>query len=105
MSDAEFEELKELAARGDEDAVAPLLEIAGEREDANELRLLAESGSTDSMDELVQLATEAGDVDELRQLEAEGTRMPPRCSTSSTRRIRPTTAPDPRSSGCAMHRR
>ena len=72
MSDAEFEELKELAAHGDEDAVAPLLEIAGEREDANELRILAEGGGTNAMDERVQLATEAGDVDELRQLEAEG---------------------------------
>ena len=72
MSAAEFEALPERAAGGDADAGAPLLEIAGEREDANELRVLAESGSTDSMDERVQLATEAGDVDELRQLEADG---------------------------------
>jgi hypothetical protein len=72
MSDAEIHDLQERVARGDEDAVAPLLELANDREDAYELRLLAESGSTNEMDERVQLATEAGDVDGLRQLEAEG---------------------------------
>jgi hypothetical protein len=72
MSDAEIRDLQERIARGDEDAVAPLLEIANEREDAYDLRLLAESGSTDGLDEAVQVATESGDVDELRRLEADG---------------------------------
>ncbi len=92
MSDAEFAYLRERASRGDEDAAAQLVELAGEREDAYELRLLAESGSTDEMDQRVQLATETGDIDELRRLEAAAIEMQPRCWTNSTRRIRPTTA-------------
>src|SRR5687767_13055204 len=74
MSDAELEDLRERAAQGDQDAVAELVELAGERGDAFELRRLAESGSTDAMDELVQLASEKGDVDELRRLAAAGNR-------------------------------
>jgi hypothetical protein len=74
MSDAELEYLRERAARGDDDAAAQLVELAGERGDSYELRRLAESGNTDAMDELVQLAAERGDVDELRHLAAGGNR-------------------------------
>jgi hypothetical protein len=74
MSDAELAYLRERAERGDEDAAAQLVELAGERGDAYELRLLAESGDTDAMDGLVRLATETGDVDELKRLEAGGNR-------------------------------
>jgi hypothetical protein len=72
MSDAELAHLRDRAARGDEDAAAQLVELAGEREDAYELRLVVESGNTDAMDELVRLAAERGDLDELRRLAAVG---------------------------------
>jgi hypothetical protein len=74
MSDAELAALRERASRGDEDAAAQLVELAGERGDSYELRLLAESGNTDAMDELVQLASEQGDLDTLRRLAAGGNR-------------------------------
>ena len=74
MSDAELAYLRERAARGDEDAAAQLVELAGERLDSYELKLLAENGSTDAMDELVQPAAERGDLDELRRLAASGNR-------------------------------
>ena len=74
VSDAELEDLRERAARGDDDATAQLVELSGERGDADELRRLAEGGSTDAIDELVQLAADRGDVDELRRLAAGGNR-------------------------------
>ncbi len=74
MSDAELAYLREQAARGDDDAAAELVELAGERADAYELQLIAESGSTDAMEQRVQRATETGDLDELRRLAAGGNR-------------------------------
>ena len=74
MSDAELAYLRERAARGDEDAAARLVELAGERSDSYELRLIAESGDTDAMDEQVQLATGTGDLGEVRRLAASGDR-------------------------------
>ena len=72
MSDAELAYLRERAARGDEDAAAQLVELAGERLDSYELKLLAEGGSTDAMDESVQRAAEKGDIDETWRLAAAG---------------------------------
>ncbi len=74
MSDAELAFLRERAARGDEEAAAQLVELAGERGDSYELQRLAESGSTDAMDERVQAATEKGDLEGVRLLAASGNR-------------------------------
>jgi hypothetical protein len=55
-------------------AVDQLVELAGERGDADELRRLAAGGSSDAVDQLVELASERGDVAELRRLAAAGSR-------------------------------
>lgn len=70
----ELSHLRERAARGDPDAVAELIQLAGEQGDLDELRRLAGAGHRDAADELVQLAGERGDLDELRRLAAAGNR-------------------------------
>ena len=60
--------------RRDLDAVAQLVELAGERGDMDELRRLAAGGNTDAVDLLVELADEREDLDELRRLAASGNR-------------------------------
>lgn len=71
-SDAELADLRERASRGDEDATARLVELAGERSDAYDLQLIAETGGADGMDAQVRLATERGDLAELERLAAAG---------------------------------
>ena len=60
MGEDELAELRALAADGDGDAVAQLVELAGERGDLDELRSLAADGSTDAVDVLVEIAWRAG---------------------------------------------
>jgi hypothetical protein len=74
MADSDLSDLRELAARGDNDAVDQLVELAGERGDMDDLRLLAGNDSRDAADQLVELATERGDLTELRRLAAGGNR-------------------------------
>ena len=72
MTDEELVELRAQAADGDLNAVAQLVELAGERGDLDELRRLAADGNTDAVDLLVELAGEREDLDELRRLAASG---------------------------------
>ena len=74
MSDAELEDLRERAERGDEEAAARLVELAGDRADSYELRLLAQSGRTAALSERVQLAAQRGDIVEIQRLAASGDR-------------------------------
>ena len=74
MSEDELTELRALAAAGDSDAVAQLVELAGERGDLDELRRLAAEGSKDAVDVLVEVAGEQGNVEELRRLAEQGNR-------------------------------
>ena len=67
-----FRILRERAARGDNDAIGELIELAAEREDFEELRQLADGGSRDAEDQLVELAAEKEDLDELRRLASAG---------------------------------
>jgi hypothetical protein len=72
VTDEDLAMLRLQAAAGDQDAVAQLVELAGERGDLDELRRLAAGGNTDAADILVELAGERGDLDELRRLVASG---------------------------------
>ena len=72
MSDSNLSALRERAARGDNDAVGELIELAAEREDFDELRRLADGGSKDAEDQLVELAAEKEDLEELRRLASAG---------------------------------
>jgi hypothetical protein len=72
VTDEDLATLRLQAAAGDQDAVAQLVELAGERGDLDELRRLAAGGNTDAADILVELAGERGDLDELRRLAASG---------------------------------
>ncbi len=74
MTDKEPVDLRAQAASGDLDAVAQLVELAGERGDLDELRRLAAAGSSDAVDILVELAGEREDLGELRRLAAAGSR-------------------------------
>jgi hypothetical protein len=74
MSEDELTELRAQAAEGDADAVAQLVELAGERGDLDELRRLAAAGSADAVDVLVEVAGEQGNVAELRRLAELGNR-------------------------------
>jgi hypothetical protein len=74
VGEDELDELRVLAAGGDEDAVAQLVELAGERGDLDELRRLAAAGSADAVDVLVEVAGEQGDIGELRRLAEGGNR-------------------------------
>ena len=63
LTDEELAALRTRAAAGDHDAIAQLVELAGEREDLDELRRLAASGNTDAADilaELTDVEDEAG---------------------------------------------
>ena len=64
MSEDDLTELRALAADGDSDAVAQLVELAGERGDVDELRRLAAAGSEDAIAVLVEVAGEQGNVEE-----------------------------------------
>jgi hypothetical protein len=72
MSDPDLTELRTQAAQGDRNAVAVLVELAGERGDFDELRHLADNGSRDAADVLVELAGERGDRQELSRLASSG---------------------------------
>jgi hypothetical protein len=72
VHDPDLVELRQQAGRGNNDAVAQLVELAGERGDFDELRALADGGSSDAVDVLVELAGERGDRSELRRLAASG---------------------------------
>ncbi len=65
-------ELRRRAARGDQDAIDELVELAGSRHDLDELRSFADAGSSDAVDILVELAGERGDRAELQRLAAAG---------------------------------
>ena len=60
MTEENLVELRAQAAAGDRDAVALLVELAGERNDLDELRRLAAGGSTDAADLLVEFGGRAG---------------------------------------------
>lgn len=63
MADAELSDLRARAATGDSDAIAVLVELAGERGDRDELRRLAVGGSRDAVDVLSELVEEDGEAD------------------------------------------
>ena len=92
MTDQDLVELRAQAAVGDLDAVAQLVELAGERGDLDELRRLAADGNTDAMDLLVEAAGEREDLDELRRLAASGnTDAAPFWPSSRTTKLATTT--------------
>jgi hypothetical protein len=55
MTEEELVELRAQAAAGDQDAIAQLVELAGERGDLDELRRLAAGGNTDAAEVLAEL--------------------------------------------------
>jgi len=63
MTDGDLVNLRAQAAAGDLDAVAQLVELAGEREDLDELRRLAASGNTDAADVLAELTDAEDDAE------------------------------------------
>jgi hypothetical protein len=63
MGEDELTELRARAAEGDADAVAQLVELAGESGDLDELRRLAAAGSADAVDVLVERLAELGNRD------------------------------------------
>jgi hypothetical protein len=58
MTESESAALRERAARGDQDAVDELIELAGERGDLTELRRLADQGNPTATDQLRELESE-----------------------------------------------